>query len=189
MGAEASSDDLRVSEETLARDQISTRWISRGGGTVVHCPGQLAVYAMLPLDRLGCGVVDYRRRMELAAIDACHEIKVAAKRQDDSPGVWTRGGQVGFFGAATKYRVSTHGLFMNVEPDPAMLKLAYGNSHKEKATSLASLRVRPATMHKFRQAMIHALVARFGYERFHVHTGHEQLKRTVKRVGETVHAE
>lgn len=179
MGAEASSNDLRVAAETLEGLQIDVRWVSRGGGTVVHCPGQLAVYAMMPLDRLQCGLADFRRRLEQSAIDACHEVKVAAKRCDDSPGVWTRGGQVGFFGATTKYCVSTHGLFVNVEPDPANLSLAYGNSSGEKATSLASLRVRPATMHKFRQAMIHALVANFGYNRFHVHTGHEQLRRTL----------
>lgn len=180
MGAEASSDDLLVDQHQLDREQLNIRWISRGGGTVVHWPGQLAVYAMLPLDRLGCGIVDFRRRIELAAIEACREIKVAAERYEDSPGIWTRGGQVGFFGAATKYRVSTHGLFINVEPDPAALKLAVGNSLGRKATSLASLRVRPATMHKFRQAMIHALVAQFEYSRFHVHTGHEQLRRTVE---------
>lgn len=182
MGAEASADDLLASAEVLERNQIESRWISRGGGTVVHCPGQLAVYPMLPLDRLQCGVVDFRRRVESAAVDACHEVKVAAKRCDESPGIWTRGGQVGCFGMTPKYGVSTHGLFVNVEPDPAMLKLAYGNPHREKSTSLAALRVRPATMHKFRQAMIHALVHRFGYERFHVHTGHEQLKRTVRHV-------
>lgn len=189
LGADASSDDVLANVETLELDGINSRWVSRGGGTIVHCPGQLAVYAILPLEHLGCGVVDFRRRLEVAAVDACNEVKVAAKRRDDSPGIWTRGGQVGFFGAATKYGVSTHGLHVNIEPHPSMLKLAHGNPHGEKATSVASLRVRPATMHKFRQAMLHAIVNQFNYKRFHVHTGHEQLKRTTRPLASPAQAE
>src|SRR3954447_16736143 len=29
------------------------RWVNRGGGCILHLPGQLAVYPILPLDRLG----------------------------------------------------------------------------------------------------------------------------------------
>lgn len=37
------------SSRLLRSRQIETHWINRGGGCMVHCPGQLAIYPILPL--------------------------------------------------------------------------------------------------------------------------------------------
>src|SRR5438105_4236030 len=37
----------------------AVRWVNRGGGCVFHAPGQLAIYPILPLDRLGLKLHDY----------------------------------------------------------------------------------------------------------------------------------
>src|SRR6516164_9878196 len=50
------------SEERRAR-RWSVRWVNRGGGCLLHLPGQLAIYPILALDRLDLGVQAYLDRL------------------------------------------------------------------------------------------------------------------------------
>src|SRR2546426_7889619 len=45
--------------EELRVRQWPIRWVNRGGGSWLHLPGQLAIYPIVPLDRLGLGVQAY----------------------------------------------------------------------------------------------------------------------------------
>ncbi|MGH7930033.1 MAG: lipoyl protein ligase domain-containing protein, partial [Candidatus Binatia bacterium] len=154
------------------------RWINRGGGCVMHAPGQLAVYPVLPLDRLGIGLAEYRRLLEECAIAACREIRVPAWRFDDEPGVWCRLGQFAYIGVAVKSWVAYHGLFINVSPAMDLIRLVQAGGSGERATSLSAQRERPTPMHAVREGLIRHLVQRLGYQRFHVYTGHPLLRRT-----------
>lgn len=73
MGREASRAHLQTDAADLRRLEIDVRWLSRGGGAAVHSPGQLAIYPILPLDRLQLGLMDFRQRLEDAAAATCRE--------------------------------------------------------------------------------------------------------------------
>jgi lipoate-protein ligase B len=186
LGREASAAEVTADPDNLRACEIDVRWIARGGGTVIHAPGQLAIYPVLPLARLGLGLNDFRARLEEAAIAACRDMRVPAKRRPSEPGLWSRCGQVAYFGAAVKSWVSYHGLFLNVDPDPSFLSLVSGRPEGEPPTSLQALLLRPVSMAGVRESVIRHIAERFGYERFHIYTGHPWLRRTTQRV--CVHA-
>ena len=52
IGREGSRAHVRLTDEHLKRRRLSLRWVARRGGCVAHGPGQLAVYAIGPLEEL-----------------------------------------------------------------------------------------------------------------------------------------
>jgi lipoyl(octanoyl) transferase len=183
IGREGSRSDVFVDERELTSRNLDVRWLNRGGGAVMHGPGQLAVYPILPLDRLHCGLRDFRRRLESSVIATCRELQVSAWTAPESPGVACRCGQFAFLGAAVKSWVSYHGLFVNVSPRLDLMRLVRSAAAAgSRVSSLAAQRVRPTSMHSVREAMVRHIAAEFGYSRFHVHTGHPLLKRERRRV-------
>jgi lipoyl(octanoyl) transferase len=142
----------------------------------------LAAYPILPLERLGLGLDDYRTVLETSLLDLCAEQKIPAFRRDDEPGAWGRGGQLAHLGVAVKSWISYHGLFLNVAPAMDWVRLVQPNASGERVSSLAAAAFRPVGMHSVREALIRNLAARLGYERYHLYTGHPLLRRTRKVV-------
>jgi lipoyl(octanoyl) transferase len=182
LGREASIADVLADETDLRSAGIEIRWVSRGGGAVVHAPGQLAVYPILPLDRLGIGLGEYRRRLEDAMIAVCRDQRIPARSRGFETGLWSRAGQVACFGASVTSWVSSHGIYLNVDPEPGFLRLVRTNPPGERSTSLQAQRVRRTSMGSVRESVIRHVVEQFGYDRFHVYTGHPLLQRTSRRV-------
>jgi lipoyl(octanoyl) transferase len=181
IGREGSSSHLPNERRELTARNLDVRWLNRGGGCLVHAPGQLAVYPIVPLDRLGLGLVDYRTRLEEAVLDVCRELKISAQRHEQEPGVRCRSGQVAFVGIAAKAWVAYHGLFVNVCPNLDLLRLVRSNA-EGRISSLAAEQRRSASMPTVRESLIRNLSARLNYDNHHIYTGHPLLHRTRKRV-------
>lgn len=182
MGRQGSCSHVFVPQHDLRACQMEVRWVARGGGAVVHAPGQLAVTPILPLDRLQMTVSDYRLRLETALVAACRDQHVPAKRVPDTPGVWCRGGQLASFGAAVKYGATLHGAVLNVDPDPGFLQMVDSSPPGERVTSLQAQRGRRVEMNSVRESLIRHLSCAFGYERVHLYTSHPLLQRTTQQV-------
>lgn len=182
MGREASRSHVLADPHDLEACEMDVRWVARGGGAFVHAPGQLAVYPILPLDRLDCGLMSFRESVEVAIAETCRDVMMTVKRTSDSPGVWCRGGQLASFGAAVKNWVSYHGAFLNVSPDHSFLSMVESSPVGERMTSLEAQLKRPIPMHRIRESVIQNISRSFSYERFHVYTGHPLLKRTTRKV-------
>jgi lipoyl(octanoyl) transferase len=182
VGREGSRNDILADPHELVSRQMEVRWLNRGGGCLVHAPGQLAVYPVLPLDRLGLGLCDYCRLLEECVIAASGELRVPAWRFEDEPGVWCRLGQFAHVGVAVRSWVAWHGLFVNVSPPLDLMRLVQSGGSGERVTSLSAQRERFTPMHAVRESLIRQFVERLGYQRFHVYTGHPLLRRTRKTV-------
>lgn len=177
MGREASHAHLACEPVELTVRNMEVRWLNRGGGAIVHAPGQLAAYPILPVDQLGFGLAELRARLELSLLDVCRELYVSAWREATEPGVWCRCGRLAALGVTVRSGVTHHGLFVNVSPSmdlQRMVTLPSGG----RASSLAAQRLRPTSMHTVRESLIRNLSSRLGYENFHVYTGHPALRRT-----------
>lgn len=181
LGRDASSKDVLVDADTLAHREIPVRWVSRGGPAICHAPGQLAIYAILPLDRLGLGVQEFRDGLESAIVEVCRELRVASKRRQTEPGVWTRYGQVAMFGSAIRSWTTTHGIFLNVTTNPEFLRLV-ASTQGERSTSLQALRLAPVSMNQVREAVVRRVAERFGYSNIQTSAGHPLLRRTIRRI-------
>lgn len=182
LGREASSTHVVAEPGDLKASEIDVRWISRGGGAITHAPGQLAIYPILPLERLGVGLSAYRDRLEEALVAVCHDVHVPAKRRPGELGVWSRSGKVAFTGGAVKSWVSYMGAYLNVDPHPSFLELTNSNPPGDRCTCLQAQRLSRVSMSAVRESAMRQIAAQFGYERHHVYGGHPLLKRTTRRV-------
>lgn len=182
VGREGSQAHLHCEPRDLTARQMELKWLNRGGGCLPHVPGQLAIYPILPLQRLGFGMAKYRDAMESALLRVCEEARVVAWQQPSDPGIWCRSGQLGFLGAAVKTWISYHGAFLNVSPDLQWMQLCQVNSLQRRATSLSAERLRQVSMHAVRESVARRMAEAFGYHRYHIFTGHPLLHRTKKVV-------
>ena len=78
IGREGSRTDVRREPAELQKLGIDIRWLNRGSGAWMQCPGQLSAYVVVPLQRLGLGLEEYRQRLEQAVLDVCQELRVSA---------------------------------------------------------------------------------------------------------------
>lgn len=182
IGREGSRTDIRLEPAELQQLGIDIHWINRGGRVWVHCPGQLTANVIVPLQRLGLGLDEYRQRLEQAVLDVCRELRVAAHRLADEPGVFCSQGQLATVGVAVRSWVSSHGLTVNVRPDLSLSRSARANSRGLRPTSLEAARQRLTTVPEVRESLVRNLAERLGYEQTHLYTHILGLKRTQRKV-------
>ncbi len=91
--------------------------IDRGGQVTYHGPGQLVVYPLLDLQRLGLGVRDLVRRLENAVIATVARYGVTAESRRDAPGVYVTGKKLAALGLRVRRQRSYHGIAVNVNMD------------------------------------------------------------------------
>ena len=182
IGRTGSRSQLLTDEQDLRSRLMDVHWLNRGGGALVHSPGQLAAYPIVPLDRLGLGLADYRAALERAVIGVCSELKVAATGGREDPGVFCRTGQLAWIASAVRNWVTHQGLFLNVAPAMHLMRLVSSPPGGAPPTSLAAQRTRPVSMHAAREHLIRHLAEQLGYDRWHLYTGHPLLERTRRMV-------
>ena len=93
--------------------------IDRGGQITYHGPGQVLIYLLLDMRRLGLSVRPLVRRMEQAVIDLLAAYGVAAQGRIDAPGVYVKGAKIAALGLRIKSGCCYHGLALNVDMDLA----------------------------------------------------------------------
>jgi lipoyl(octanoyl) transferase len=182
IGREGSFADVLVEQEELVSRRMDVRWLNRGGGTFVHVPGQLAVYVVVPLDRLKLGYLEFRTSLENSLIATAADLKVTAERAASSPGSVCRCGQFAFIGASVRDWVSHGGMHVNVSVPQEALDLIHWTDSDVRITSLAAQRTRPTAMSTVRESLIRNLAKSLGYDGYHIYSGHPSLHRSTRKV-------
>ena len=103
--------------------------VDRGGEITYHGPGQIVVYLMLDLRRLGIFVKELVSRIEQALIDTLADFSIQAERHAGAPGIYIaqessmqieyRGAKIAALGLKVSKGCSYHGLALNVSTDLA----------------------------------------------------------------------
>lgn len=104
-------------EHVLMPGDIPVIHVDRGGQVTYHGPGQIVVYPLLDLKRLGIGVRDYVCRIEQAIIDTLGEWNIGGARKGGAPGVYVNGAKVAALGIRVRRGCSFHGLAFNIAMD------------------------------------------------------------------------
>jgi lipoyl(octanoyl) transferase len=106
-------------EHVLAAGDIPVVQIDRGGQVTYHGPGQLVVYPMLDVRRVGLGVRQLVVALENAVIALMRTYGVEAAGRRDAPGIYVEGCKLASIGLRIRRGCSYHGLALNVAMDLA----------------------------------------------------------------------
>ena len=182
VGRAGSRGHVRLTSEQLRKRQLEVRWVSRGGGCVLHGPGQIAVYPIVPIQWHGWTVGDYLGRLRSALLGTFDQLAVRSETVAVQHGIWGRSGQLATWGVAVRNWITCHGAFVNVNPMmthypfvDTVEPLAAKRGQKSTMGSLFAERRRAMTIPKVRATLIPNLATAFGTERYHLITGHPLL--------------
>ena len=101
----------------LAPGDIPVVRCDRGGQVTYHGPGQVVVYPLLDLERLGVGVRCFVDHLEQAAIDTCAGLHITAERKSGAPGVYVNGAKLFSIGLRVRKGCTFHGIAFNQDMD------------------------------------------------------------------------
>ncbi len=104
-------------EHLLAPGEIPVVQIDRGGQVTFHGPGQLMVYPLLDLRRIGMGVRTLVTALEQSVVDLAADYDIAAASRADAPGVYVDGAKLASVGLRIRRGCSFHGMALNVDID------------------------------------------------------------------------
>lgn len=104
-------------EHVLAPGDIPVLKIDRGGQVTYHGPGQLVIYPLLDLRRLGLGVRELVVGLEQAVIRTVAHWGIRAEGKRDAPGVYVEGRKLASVGLRIRRGCTYHGMAFNVSMD------------------------------------------------------------------------
>lgn len=89
----------------------------RGGQITYHGPGQLVIYLMLDIKRLGMGPKGLVRKIEQAIIKLLSLYQIEASTRAGAPGVYVNSKKIAALGLRIRQGRTYHGLSLNVDMD------------------------------------------------------------------------
>jgi lipoyl(octanoyl) transferase len=104
-------------EHLLAVGDIPVIDIDRGGQVTYHGPGQLVVYPLLDLGRVGLGVRALVEGIERAVVATLADWGIEAYGKREAPGVYVQERKIASVGLRIRRGRSYHGLALNVAMD------------------------------------------------------------------------
>jgi len=151
-------------EHVLMPGDIPVIHVDRGGQVTYHGPGQIVVYPLLDIRRLGIGVREYVHKIEQAIIDTLLEWNILAIRREGAPGVYVGEAKIAALGIRVRKGRTFHGLAFNVamdlEPFQRINPCGYAGLA---VTSLADLGG-SSNMEAVKQVLLAELAAQFGLQ-------------------------
>ena len=154
--------------------------MNRGGGVVLHLPGQLAFYLVLPLDPLGLDVGGFVDGLHQSLIAALGEFDLRGETRHGAAGVFLGEDRVATVGVAVNRWIAYYGGTLNVGPHLAPFELLEEpgpGGRPIRQTSMESRRQRPAPMPRVREALARRIEEAFGLERHLLFTDHPLIRR------------
>jgi lipoyl(octanoyl) transferase len=178
VGRHGSRAHIQFEPEELQALRWPVRWVNRGGGCLLHLPGQLAVYPILPLDRLGLGLQGYLDRLQDVLIALLDDFSIRAETRPGRPGVWAGGRPIAAVGVAVRHWVTYYGAVLNVNPDlvPFRRVRCLGPG-EEPMTSLERERRGPLRPALVRERLLEHFRDRFPFTRTALFSDHPALRR------------
>jgi len=149
-------------EHVLMPGEIPVIHVDRGGQVTYHGPGQIVVYPLLDIKRLGIGVREYVHRIEQAIIDTLIEWNIIAVRREGAPGVYVNDAKIAALGIRVRRGRTFHGLAFNVamdlEPFTRINPCGYAGLRVISVADLGG----PSALDSVKQVLLAELAAQFG---------------------------
>ena len=104
-------------ENIISNKNIPVVRTDRGGQVTYHGPGQLMIYFLLNLRRLGWGPKRLICELEEVMINLLSKYGVNAKRRIGAPGIYVQGKKIASIGLKIKKGRCYHGISFNIDMD------------------------------------------------------------------------
>jgi len=104
-------------EHILNAKNIPVVRTDRGGQVTYHGPGQLVVYTLFDIERLGISTRPLVRTIEKVVVDCLSELGVKSAAREDAPGIYVDGAKICSIGLRVRRGCSYHGIAFNVDMD------------------------------------------------------------------------
>jgi lipoyl(octanoyl) transferase len=178
VGRGGSPGQIAMQSGMVRSGRIDVRWVNRGGGCIVHCPGQLAIYPIVPLRWHGWSVWQFLARFQAGLVEALDDLNVHCQvgTGGQPAGIFGRTGQLAAIGVAVRYWVTYYGAYLNVCPPMGLFRLVEAAGDQAQMSCLVAERRGPVRMTSVRAALIRRLAECFGCDRYHLYTGHPLLR-------------
>lgn len=177
VGRQGSRAHILAEPADLRSRRWPVRWVNRGGGCLLHLPGQLAIYPILALDRLELGLEAYLRRLEEMIVAVLDDFSVGGEVRPGRPGVWVGDRLVAAAGVAVRNWVAYYGAYLNVDAPLDPFRLVRSGAGHQPMTSLVRERRGPLRPSLVRERLLEHFPARFGFGRVSLFSDHPSLDR------------
>jgi len=104
-------------EHILNPNNIPVVQTDRGGQVTYHGPGQLVVYTLFDIKRMGLSTRPLVRTIEKVVIDCLTEMNVSANAREDAPGIYVDEAKICSIGLRVRRGCSYHGIAFNIDMD------------------------------------------------------------------------
>ena len=105
------------SKHLLKETQIPIIQSDRGGQITYHAPGQLIIYCLIDIKRLGIGIKKMVSMIEQSLIELLSSYDITAHNLKGAPGVYVNDSKIAALGLKVKHGRTYHGLSLNIDMD------------------------------------------------------------------------
>ena len=143
LGRSGSQENLIVSPEYLAENNIQFYKINRGGDITYHGPGQIVGYPIFDLDLFFNDVHKYVRLIEESVIQTLEHYNITGYREPGYTGVWINSGyekrKICAIGVHLSRWISLHGFAFNINTNLDHFNYIIPCGIKDEGKSVTSL--------------------------------------------------
>jgi len=104
-------------EHLLKATKIPIIQSDRGGQITYHAPGQLIIYCLIDIKRLGIGIKKMVTMIEKSLIEFLSSYDITAHTIKGAPGVYVNNSKIAALGLKVKHGRTYHGLSLNIDMD------------------------------------------------------------------------
>ena len=176
VGRQGSRTNIQVDPEELRLRGWRVRWVNRGGGTWLHLPGQLAIYPVLALDRLGLDIPTYLDQLRKVLASVLGEFFLRGVRAEGA-GLLASGRLIADCGVAVRDWVTYYGAVLNVNPDLVPFRRVRCGVPTSDVTSIERERRGPLRSALVRERFVEFFASHFGFTRTSLFFHHPALAR------------
>ena len=179
IGRLGSRADVGLSDDECRARGLEVRFVGRGGGAVLHGPGQIGISMFASLADLGFGrhdVGSYVERLEAGLEAAIRSLRCGAARDSRMHGIFGRTGLLAAIAVAVRRGVVWHGGFLNIQPPLELhrriksVPVAAGAGTHTMGSVEADVQ-RRVRLQDARAALVEHLVDAFEFPQSHIQSG------------------
>ncbi len=146
------------SENLLVETDIIVIQSDRAGQITYHGPGQLIVYCLIDIKRLGIGVKKMVSLIEQSIIDLLEDYSISSHKISGAPGVYVDGSKIAALGLKVRHGRTYHGLSLNIDMDLSPYKLINPCGFKDlNVTQMSNLTDNTLELSKIKKQLTHHL--------------------------------